>query len=70
MPKPLKGESREDFIARAIVEFRHEGYPKEEAIGRAYGFWRQYHGKPKHESMQNYYAPHKDKHKSIKARQG
>ena len=47
MPKPKAGEDRRTYISRAIPEFIHEGYPLKEAQGRAYGFWKTYHGKKK-----------------------
>ncbi len=61
MPRPYKGETQEDFIARAIAEFRHEGYPEEEAIGRAYGFWRSYHKKEKRDTGMHDYSNHREK---------
>jgi len=47
MPKPKAGESKKDYISRAIPEMIHEGYPLKEAQGRAFGFWKTYHGKSK-----------------------
>lgn len=47
MPYPKKGESRGMFVSRAIKEFRKEGIPQKEAVGRAYGFFKTYHGKKK-----------------------
>ncbi len=61
MPRPEKGESQEDFISRAITEFRNEGFSEQEAIGRAYGFWRQYHKKSKYSPESKDYALHKEK---------
>jgi len=43
MPKPRKAEKKDHFIARAIKEFKKEGYTQ--AIGRAEGFWKTYRGK-------------------------
>ena len=43
MPKPRERESKSDYIARAIPIFRQEGYSQEEAVGRAYGYYRSYH---------------------------
>jgi hypothetical protein len=48
MPKkPLKGETRQEYIARCIKAFRAEGMSQEESIGRAYGFADSYFGKSK-----------------------
>lgn len=47
MPYPSKGESKQDFISRAIKTFMDEGKPQKEAVGRAYGFWKSYGGKKK-----------------------
>ena len=42
MPRPKKGETKAEYIARAIREFKREGFSDEEAKGRAYGFWETY----------------------------
>ena len=47
MPKPRPGESKQDYIIRAIPAMIHEGYKPKEAQGRAFGFWDTYHGKKK-----------------------
>jgi hypothetical protein len=47
MPLPRPGESKDSYISRAIKEFRAEGIPQEEAVGRAFGFWKSYSGKSK-----------------------
>jgi len=47
MPKPRKGESKRDYISRAIPAMIHEGYKLKEAQGRVFGFWDTYSGKGK-----------------------
>jgi hypothetical protein len=47
MPRPKAGESKQDYIARAIPEMLGEGRPLKEAQGRAFGFWDTYKGKKK-----------------------
>lgn len=48
MPFPQKGESKSDFISRAIKEFMgKEGRSQVQAIGRAEGFWSEYGTKKK-----------------------
>lgn len=44
MPKPKPGESKQDYITRAIPAMIHEGYKLKEAQGRAFGFWETYRG--------------------------
>ncbi len=44
MPRPKTGESKKDYITRAIPAMIHEGYPLKEAQGRAFGFWNTYSG--------------------------
>lgn len=44
MPKPKVGESKQNYIMRAIPAMIHEGYPLKEAQGRAFGFWKTYSG--------------------------
>lgn len=48
MPRPIKGESKDKYIKRAIPIFQSEGYSHEAAVGRAYGFWDTYGGGKKH----------------------
>ena len=46
MPRPLKGESRESYIARAIrYMIKHEGLSRDHAVAKAHGMWRQYRKK-------------------------
>lgn len=47
MPYPVKNESKQEYISRAIPIFKSEGYDQKTSIGRAYGFWKSYHGKTK-----------------------
>jgi hypothetical protein len=42
MPRPNEGEKKSMFVGRAISEFRHEGIPEKQAVGRAYGYWKTY----------------------------
>ena len=44
MPKPHKGESQSDYISRAVKEIMAEGKTQDQALGQAYGMWRQAHG--------------------------
>jgi len=40
LPKPLKGESKQKYINRAIpFMIRKEGLTRDEAAGKAYGLW-------------------------------
>ncbi len=47
MPKkPLKGETRQEYISRCIEYFEKvEKLPHKEAVGRAMGFASSYYGK-------------------------
>jgi len=45
MPRPRKGETRKQYLKRAIPEFRKEGYTEKQAVGRAEGFYDTYHKK-------------------------
>lgn len=47
MPKPIKGEKRGDYIARAVRQIRGEEpeKPIKDVLGKAYGLWRTYGGK-------------------------
>ena len=42
MPKPHEGESKADFISRAIKIFMKEGLSHDKAVGRAFGFYSTY----------------------------
>jgi|SRR5215469_5793739 len=44
MPTPHKGESQSDFIGRAVKEIMAEGKTQDQALGQAYGVWRQHRG--------------------------
>jgi hypothetical protein len=42
MPRPLKGEKKSSFIARAIrYLIRKEGLAREHAVAKAHGIWEQ-----------------------------
>lgn len=45
MPLPKKGETKKQFILRAIKVFKQEGFSQKVAIGRAHGFWKTYKSK-------------------------
>ena len=43
MPKPYPGESRKEYISRAIdYMVKHEGLDHRQAAGKAYGMWEKY----------------------------
>lgn len=43
MPAVVKGETKEEFIARAIRHMmKHEGMRQDHAVAKAHGMWRQY----------------------------
>lgn len=39
MPTPRKGESKEEFVSRAIKMMRMEGRPEKQAAAMAYSMW-------------------------------
>lgn len=47
MPKPHKGESRNDFVGRAIPQLKKEGLTQKHAVGKAEGMYDTYSKKPK-----------------------
>ncbi len=46
MPYPRKGESRNNYVSRAIKEIRAEGKSQRAAVGKAEGMFDYYHGNP------------------------
>lgn len=43
MPHPLKGETKQSFISRAIrYMIKREGLSRDHAIAKAYGMWKQH----------------------------
>jgi hypothetical protein len=44
MPTPKKGETQSAFIGRAVKEIMAEGKTQDQALGQAYGVWRQHRG--------------------------
>ena len=44
MPRPKQGESKRDYISRAIPMMIHEGLELKAAQGKAFGMWRTYRG--------------------------
>ncbi len=48
MPKPMKGESQDAFIARCHRELRREGVTdSDERNGKCFGIWRHAKGESK-----------------------
>ena len=46
MPHPKKGESKSAYISRAVrYMIKVEGLSQDHALGKAYGMWKEYHGK-------------------------
>ena len=70
MPYPQKGESRKDYVNRAMPLFKDEGYSQEEAIGRAYGFYKHYtkKGKTKKKKALDWDTPGHEADKELKKR--
>lgn len=42
MPKPKKGEKKQDYVSRCIPEVIGEGKPPKEAAGKCYGMFDYY----------------------------
>lgn len=42
MPKPRKGESRSNFVSRAIPILMDEGLSQKQAVGKAEGMYTHY----------------------------
>ena len=42
MPKPRKGEKKNNYISRCIRKVRHEGTGQKQAVGKCYGMWKYY----------------------------
>lgn len=47
MPKPEKGETEKDFLARCIPELIHEGKPQKQAVAICYSIYRKDGSEPK-----------------------
>jgi len=39
---PYKGESKEEFIARAVRMYLKEGYKKDQALAIAFSMWKKH----------------------------
>lgn len=42
MPKPRKGETRSEYVSRAIPVLMEEGLTQKQAIGKAEGMYTEY----------------------------
>jgi hypothetical protein len=55
MPKPAKGEQKNDYISRCIRDVRHEGTGQEQAVGKCYGMWKYYKKKKRSKKESRFY---------------
>lgn len=53
MPKPKKGEKKQDYVSRCIPEVIGEGKPPKEAAGKCYGMYDFYKKKKKKGKKKN-----------------
>lgn len=56
MPKPNKGEEKGKFIGRAVRQIMGEGKTQEQALGEAYGLWRQHHKETSKSFLEAFFA--------------
>ena len=44
MPKPRPNETKSEYMNRCVPYVMKEGKTQEQAVGKCYGMWEQYHG--------------------------
>lgn len=42
MPRPAKGETKNNYISRCIRVVRQEGEGQKQAVGKCFGMWKHY----------------------------